>query len=107
MLCARMWSVCRGGMCVREGESELGNRAECACGESVAGEKVQMGELGGYVYVCARARSLAEESEGKCELGAVAGTVSGGWEVSVGERELGAMWERVSEGRMLVRGRVG
>ena len=50
-----------GGMCVREGESELGNRAECACGESVAGEKVQMGELGGYVYVCARALACRGE----------------------------------------------
>ena len=40
--------------------------------------------------MCVRARSLAEESEGKCEWGAVGATVSGGWEVSVGERERGA-----------------
>ena len=42
------------------------------------------------VWRCVRARSLAEESEGTCEGGAVGATVSGGWEVSVGERERGA-----------------
>lgn len=53
-------------------------------GERGGGESAD-GGVGG-LSVCV----LAEESEGECEWGAVGGTVSGGWEVSVGERERGA-----------------
>ena len=68
-MCKNVECGAGGGMCVCEGESVSWGTGLCACGESVAREKVQMGELGGCVCVCvcARARSLAEESEGKCE----------------------------------------